>query len=48
MATDKVTTTVRIDPEIYEQLQQIAVKEARSVNNLIEYALTKFIREYQE
>lgn len=48
MATDKVTTTVRIDPEIYEQLQQIAVKEVRSVNNLIEYALTKFIREYQE
>jgi len=46
MPVSKVTTTVRLDEVIYEQLQQIAAKEVRSVNNLIEYALTRFINEY--
>ena len=48
MATNKITTTVRLDEVIYSQLQAIAADEVRSVNNLIEYALTKFIQEYQE
>lgn len=48
MAVSKVTTTVRLDESVYEQLQKIAAEEVRSVNNLIEYALTKFIREYQQ
>jgi hypothetical protein len=46
MANNKVTTTVRLDENIYKQLQQVAEKEVRSVNNLIEYALTKFIQDY--
>jgi len=48
MATNKITTTVRLEENIYSQLQAIATEEVRSVNNLIEYALTKFIQEYQE
>ena len=43
----RVTTTVRLDIELYEKLQEIAAKEVRTANNLIEYALTKFIEEYQ-
>lgn len=48
MAINKVTTTVRLDESLYKQLQEIANKEVRSVNNLIEYALVKFLEEYQE
>jgi len=47
MATNKITTTVRLEDGIYSELQKIAALEVRSVNNLIEYALTKFIEEYQ-
>ena len=43
----RVTTTVRLDIDLYEKLQEIAAEEVRSVNNLIEYALIKFIQEYQ-
>ena len=43
----RVTTTVRLDIGLYEKLQEIAAKEVRTANNLIEYALTKFIEEYQ-
>jgi hypothetical protein len=46
MANNKVTTTVRLDETTYTHLQQIATEEVRSVNNLIEYALTKFIQSY--
>jgi len=45
--TTKVTTTVRLEELLYAQLQEIAVDEVRSVNNLIEYALTKFVEEHQ-
>lgn len=48
MATNKITTTVRLDETVYAHLQEIASNEVRSVNNLIEYALTKFIQEYQD
>jgi len=48
MSINKITTTVRIDEVIYEKLQEIAAKEVRSVNNLIEYALTKYLKEYQD
>ena len=48
MATSKVTTTVRLEEAVYQKLQEIAAKEVRSANNLIEYALTKFIAEYEE
>ena len=48
MPVNKLTTTVRLDEEVYKQLQEIASKEVRSVNNLIEYALTKFIHDYQQ
>jgi hypothetical protein len=46
MAGNKITTTVRIDEMTYMHLQQIATEEVRSLNNLIEYVLVKFIQEY--
>ena len=46
MAVSKITTTVRLDESLHAKLQEIANLEVRSVNNLIEYALTKFVSEY--
>ena len=47
MPTCKNQLTVRLDESIHEELQVIAAEEVRSVNNLIEYALTKFVEEYK-
>ena len=50
MATkdSKITTTLRLEDTVYNELVRIAKEEVRSVNNLIEYALTKFIKDYQD
>lgn len=45
MANPKVTTTVRLDESLHVKLQEIANSEVRSVNNLIEYVLTRFVAE---
>ena len=44
----KVTTTVRLEDNVYNELVNIAKDEVRSINNLIEYALTKFVQDYQD
>lgn len=43
----KITTTVRLEESVYSELTRISKEEVRSINNLIEYALTKFVRDYQ-
>ena len=48
MPSNKVTTTIRIEEADYQILQEIAAKEVRSVNNLMEFILKKYIQEYQE
>ena len=47
MATAKITTTLRLEEPLYKDLHNIASTEVRSLNNLIEYALTKFVQHYQ-
>jgi len=42
----KTTTTVRIEDEVYNRLKEIAEHEVRSLNNLIEFILTKYVREH--
>ena len=44
----KTITTVRLEDSVYNELVRIAKDEVRSINNLIEYALTKFVQDYQE
>ena len=44
----KITTTVRLEDCVYDELVRIAKNEVRSINNLIEYALTKFVQDYQD
>lgn len=42
---DKVSLTLRLDEEIHEKLRQISFDEKRSINNLINYILEKYINE---
>lgn len=48
MPTNRVTTTIRLEETDYQVLQEIASEEVRSVNNLMEYILKKYIKEHQE
>ena len=43
----KTVTTVRIEDSVYNELADIAKTEVRSINNLIEYVLTKYVQHYQ-
>lgn len=42
---DKVSLTLRLDEEIHEKLRQISFDEKRSINNLINYILEKYVNE---
>lgn len=42
---DKVSITLRLEEEIHEELRRIAFEEKRSINNLINFVLEKYIEE---
>lgn len=39
---------VRIDEDIKQKLDMIALEEQRSLNNLVVYILTNYIKKYEE
>ena len=43
-----VTTTLRIEDELYEKIVKLAEEEKRSVNSEIVYILEKFIKEKKD
>lgn len=45
MATSKRVFTLRLDDKIFEQIEAIAKNEHRSMTNLIEYALIKYLND---
>ncbi len=47
MATSKIQTGLRLDEMTYEKSRVLANQEHRSLNNLVEYALQKYIQEYE-
>ena len=47
METSRITTTLRIEEPLYQDLHKIALQEMRSLNNLMEYALTRFVQCYR-
>lgn len=47
MATNKIQTGLRLSEGVYAKLRVISAREARSLNNLIEYALQKYLDEYE-
>lgn len=48
MATTKRPTMLRLNDEMYEKIRFLAYKEHRSVNAQIEYALQKYIDEFEQ
>ena len=47
MATVKIQTGLRLNEEPYEKLKQIADREGRSLNNLIEFVVQRYIADYE-
>ena len=47
MATSKRQVLIRVQPEDYEKLKFISVKNHRSVSNLLEWLMLNFINDYE-
>ena len=48
MATSKIQTGLRLNELVYEKLKVISTSEQRSLNNLIEFIVQKYIDEYEQ
>lgn len=46
MTTNKIPNTLRLDDETISKLKEIALKENRSLNNLIETILKNYLMTY--
>ncbi len=47
MASSKIQTGLRLQETTYEKARSLSVLERRSLNNLIEYAVEKYIQDYE-
>lgn len=47
MATNKVQTGLRLNEVLYEKVRAIAAREQRSLNNLVEYVMQKYVEDYE-
>lgn len=47
MSTNKIQTGLRLNENLYEKVRILADREQRSLNNLIEYALQKYVDAYE-
>lgn len=48
MSTNKIQTGLRLSEPIYDKARTLAKKEKRSLNNVLEYIVQKYILEYEE
>ena len=47
MATNKIQTGLRLNETVYEKLRVLSSRDSRSLNNLIEYVLQRYLDEYE-
>lgn len=47
MRTSKIQTGLRIDEETYQKLKTISKSESRSLNNLVEFIIKKYLSDYE-
>lgn len=47
MAVVKIQTGLRIEEELYEKLKTLSIQEGRSLNNLAEFILRRYVSEYE-
>lgn len=48
MATNKVQTGLRLNEPLYEKIRSISSMEKRSLNNLIEFVLQRYVEDYEK
>jgi len=48
MAKIKVQTGLRLDEELYEKVKTLADLEGRSLNNLVEYIVRRYIADHEK
>lgn len=48
MATHKVQTGLRLNEPLYDKIRTISSVEKRSLNNLIEFVLQKYVEDYEK
>ena len=48
MAVDKVQFTLRLDSITYTKIKKIAKEENRSITNMLEYIIIKYIKSYEK
>ena len=48
MATVKIQTGLRLDETTYEKLRILAFRENRSINNLVEYIVKRYLVKYED
>lgn len=47
MATVKIQTGLRLDEELYEKLKTLANSDGRSLNNLVEFIVRRYVSDYE-
>jgi predicted DNA-binding protein len=47
MATTKIQTGLRIDEPTWEKLSILSKREGRSLNNMIEYIIRRYLEDYE-
>lgn len=47
MAVSKIQTGLRLDEETYSKLRTLATQEGRSLNNLIDYIIRRYLSDYE-
>lgn len=47
MAVIKIQTGLRLNEPLYEKVKALSEKEQRSINNLIEYVMQKYVTDYE-
>lgn len=47
MATLKIQTGLRLEEQLYEKLKALAESDSRSLNNLIEHILRRYVADYE-
>lgn len=47
MATSKIQTGLRLEEQLYEKLKSLAENDGRSLNNLIEQILRRYVADYE-
>lgn len=48
MAVSKIQTGLRINETTYAKLKTLSVKEKRSINNLVEYIIQKYLDDFEK